>query len=405
MSVSDVLHSLGVPRDAASDGTRVGLHNTGQLRDLLDIGLPPEQRAQHADALLPATITAPDGPPGVSLTHRLLRHVVGNDELSAEDQVQLAPAFPVTAHVTAQPPAAAPMQVNYVWDVSTPDGSLRVVDLPNGLELQDGGCIVARSTPLHFSCTSVVRTGAPPAGYSGDVNILGTTGAPVLTPATPSALAPAASGAPGQCTSDGVAAEGGGNGAPGQQGAPGAPGLTGNNGIASQPATITITGSLNVAGAARQLLMVATQSGTGGPGGDGGAGGPGQPGGNGGNGAICGCTGNAGGAAGPGGKGGPGGPAGYGGDGTDAAGNIAVILPSGIPASVVQVVATPAPPGPPGNPGPGGPGGPPGTPGAPGKNSSAGAPAWAGPAGDPGTSGNPGTHTGAPANVTVANSP
>jgi len=362
VSVSDVLNSFGVPESAARDGTRIGLHNAAQLRDLLDIGLPPEQRAQHADALLGG----------------------------------------ITAHVTAQPPASVPLQVNYVWDVSTPDGSLKVIDLPNDIELQDGGCIMARSTPLHFTCTSFVRAGAPPAGYSGDFNILGTAGAPVPTPVTSSAWNPAASGQPGQCLSTSIAGEGGGDGSPGQQGVPGSPGATGSNGIASQLAAITITGSLNVAGAARNLLVVATQSGPGGQGGDGSPGGPGQPGANG---AICDCTGNGGGAAGPGAKGGTGGPAGDGGNGTDAAGNIAVILPSGVSTSVVQVVATPAPPGQPGSPGLGGPGGPPGTPGAAGKNNPAGAPAAPGTTGGPGARGNPGTHTGAAANVTVTSNP
>ena len=193
MSVSQILSSLGVPEGAASDGTRISLHNPAQLRDLLDIGLPPGQRAQHAEALLDG-VTAPPGQPDVSLAQRLTGHVVGNDELSAEDHAKLAPALPVTAHVTAQPPAAGPKQVNFVWDVSTPDGSLAVIALPNGLELLDGGCIVARATPLHFTCSSLTRTGGPPAGYSGDFNILGRPGAPVATPGAPPApgQAPAA---------------------------------------------------------------------------------------------------------------------------------------------------------------------------------------------------------------------
>ena len=264
VSVSQVLGSLGVPEGTASDGTvdtSINLHNVTQLKDLVDLGLSPEQRAQHAAALLDG-ITAPAGQPGVSLLHRLIGHVVGNDELSQQDHAQLAAALPITAHVTTQvtpggtaqttpdgtdqtaaagtaptaaggtaqtatggtasPPAGPPMQVSAVWDVSTPDGSLRVIDLPNGIELLDGGCIVARSTPLHFTCSSLTRAGAPPAGYSGDFNILGTTGAPVATPAQPPGRAQAPSGAPGTCVSASVAGEGGGNGAPGQQGTAGA---------------------------------------------------------------------------------------------------------------------------------------------------------------------------------------
>ena len=426
MSVSQILSSLGVPEGAASDGTidtRINLHNETQLKELLDIGLSPEQRSQHADALLDG-ITAPAGPPGVPLLHRLIRHVVGNDELSDEDRAQLAPALPITAHVTTQPPTAgtgqkptvgtgqkptvgtgqklAPMQVSSVWDVSTPDGSLRVIDLPNGIELLDGGCIVARSTPLHFTCSSLTRIGGPPAGYSGDFNILGTTGAPVATPPSPPAPGQAPAGAPGQCSSAGIAGEGGGPGSPGQQGTLGAAGLPGNNGIASALATISITQSLLLDRAAKKLLVVATQSGPGGQGGNGGQGGPGQQGGNGGNGATCDCTGNGGGAAGPGGKGGTGGRTGDGGNGVDAAGNITVLVPKGTSTNLVQPVPVPAPPGKPGNPGPGGAGGAPGQPGSAGKNNPPGALAGSGPTGDPGGPGNAGTHTGAPAQVTVA---
>jgi hypothetical protein len=419
VSVSEILSSLGVPEGTASDGTasdgtvqtRINLHNETQLKDLLDIGLSPEQRSQHAGALLDG-ITVPGGQPGVPLLHRLIRHVIGNDELSDEDRAQLAPALPITAHVITQTPVGpppkgaggakpAPMQVDYVWDVSTPDGSLKVIDLPNGIELLPGGCIVARSTPLHFSCTSLLREGSPPAGY-GDFNILGATGAPVPTPPTPPPAAQAAAGAPGQCSSAGIAGEGGGPGSPGlQQGTAGAAGRVGSNGIASAIATISIRNSLAFRVAPKQQLVVATQPGPGGQGGDGGQGGPGQHGGNGGNGATCDCTGNNGGGAGAGGMGGTGGRAGDGGNGTAAAGNIAVLLPRGTSTSVVHAVSTPAPPGQPGNPGPGGPGGAAGQPGAAGKHSTAGATAGPGPAGDPGAPGNAGTHTGAAAQVTV----
>jgi len=427
VSVSQILSNLGVPDGAASDGTlntRINLHNVTQLRDLLDTGLSPEQRAQHADALLDG-ITAPADQPGVALQHRLVRHVVGNDELSEEDRAQLAPALPITAHVTtqppgvgtggksttlgpqppgggtAQPPVGGPMQVNYVWDVSTPDGSLKVIALPNGIELLDGGCIVARSTPLHFTCGSLTRTGGPPAGYSGDFNILGTTGTPAATPPAPLTPDQAPAGAPGQCSSAGIAGQGGGPGAPGQQGTAGAAGLRGHDGIASALASIVIMGSLELSKAAKKALVVATQSGPGGPGGAGGPGGDGGQGGNGGDGATCDCTGSGGGAAGPGGRGGTGGRAGDGGNGVDAAGNITVFLPHGTSASLVQPAPSPAPPGQPGQPGPGGPGGPAGVPGTAGKNNSAGAVAGSGPIGDPGGPGNPGTHTGAAAQVTV----
>ncbi len=256
MSISQTLSSLGVPEGTGvGDGTvqtRISLHNETQLKDLLDNGLSPQQRAQHAGALLDG-ITAPAGQPHVPLLHALIRHVVGNDELSAADRAQLAPAFPITAHVLTQQPAAAPMQVNDVWDVSTPDGTLKVIDLPGGIELQDGGCIVARPTPLHFTCSSFTRTGSPPAGYSGDFNILGSTGAPAPAPPVPPApAAQAPNGAPGECSSAGIAGSGGQPGASGQPGAAGAAGLPGNNGIASAITTITITGKLTLAGATRR---------------------------------------------------------------------------------------------------------------------------------------------------------
>jgi hypothetical protein len=404
MSIEQLLTKLGVPADAGAEGavqTKIMLHNAGQLKDLLDIGLSPAGRAEHAAALLDG-VQVPAGHQDVPLVHKLIGFAVGNDEFSADDHAQLAAALPLTAHVVSAPPTAAPQVVNSVWDVSTPDGSLRVINLPNGLDLQDGGCIVARATPLHFTCSSLTRTGNPPAGYSGDFNIGGRPGTPLLIPFAPSGVGQAQSGAPGQCTSAGVAGDGGGNGSPGQQGTAGQPGGAGNNGIASALATIVIQNALTLE-EARPFLAVATQSGPGGQGGSGGPGGPGQQGGNGGNGATCDCTGNGGGSAGPGGKGGTGGPAGDGGDGSDAAGNILVYLPVTVSTSVVQAVPSPAPPGGPGNPGPGGPGGAPGTAGTAGKNNNAGGTAGSGPIGDPGSPGRSGTHTGAAATITPLN--
>jgi hypothetical protein len=404
MSIEQLLTKLGVPADAGAEGvvqTKIMLHNAGQLKDLLDIGLSPAGRAEHAAALLDG-ISAPAGNQDVPLVHKLIGFAVGNDELSADDHAQLAAALPLTAHVVSAPPTAPPTVVSGVWDVSNTDDSLKVINLSNGLELQDGGCIVARATPLHFTCASLTRTGNPPAGYSGDFNILGRPGTPELTPLAPGGVGQAQSGAPGQCSSAGVAGEGGGNGSPGQQGTAGQPGGAGNNGIASALATIVIQNTLTL-DPARQFLAVATQSGPGGQGGSGGPGGPGQQGGNGGNGATCDCTGNGGGSAGPGGKGGTGGPAGDGGDGADAAGNIFVYLPATVSTSVVQAVPSAAPPGGPGNPGPGGPGGAPGTAGSAGKNNSAGGAAGSGGFGDPGSPGRSGTHTGTSATITALN--
>jgi len=79
MSIRQLLASFGVPGAAASEGTiqtTVSIHNETQLKDLLDIGLPPERRAEHADALLDGVI-APAGNQHVALLHRLLRYAVG----------------------------------------------------------------------------------------------------------------------------------------------------------------------------------------------------------------------------------------------------------------------------------------------------------------------------------------
>jgi hypothetical protein len=401
MSTDKLLNQLGVPADAGAAGAKVLLHNPGQLKDLLDIGLSPAGRAQHAAALLDG-VKAPAGNQAVPLVHKLVGYAVGNDELSADDHAQLAAALPMTAHVVAAQATASPQVVNYVWDVSTTDGSMKVIDLPNGLELQDGGCIVARATPLHFTCASLTRTGNPPSGYSGDFNLLGKPGAAVPTPGPPSGFGQAQSGAPGQCSSVGVAGNGGGNGTSGQQGTTGTAGATGNDGIASALATIVIQNTLTLA-SGRQFLAVATQSGPGGQGGTGGPGGAGQQGGNGGNGATCDCTGNGGGSAGGGGKGGKGGKAGNGGNGVDAAGNILVYLPVTVSTSVVQAVPSQALPGQPGAQGTGGPGGAAGTAGTAGKNNSAGGSAGSGGPGDPGGTGSVGAHTGAAATITALN--
>jgi hypothetical protein len=405
MSVNQLLTELGVPQSASENGvlqTTIMVNNPAQLRTLFDIGLSPERRAEHSDALLDG-IAAPSEHPQVGLVHALMRHAVGNDELSEADRTDLAAAFPLTANIHTQSATAEPMTVNYLWDVSTPDGTAKVIDLPNGIVLQDGGCIVARSTPLLFSCSSLVRTGAPPAGYSGDFNILGTKGAPVPIPPAPGGSGQAQSGTPGQCISNGTAGDGGGNGTTGQQGTTGATGGTGNPGIASSSATITIATALDLSGAATAQLLVATQSGPGGDGGNGGTGGPGQQGGNGGNGVSCGCTGNAGGWAGNGGKGGTGGRAGDGGNGVDAAGNITVYLPVSVSTTVVQAVPLLAPPGLAGSPGGPGTGGAAGTPGAGGKLSGSGGGADTGGPGDPGSSGNPSTIAGNPAAVSAFN--
>src|SRR5664279_4171609 len=47
------------------------------------------------------------------------------DRLDGND---LAAAFPLTANIHTQPATADPLTVNYVWDVSTSDGTAKVID-------------------------------------------------------------------------------------------------------------------------------------------------------------------------------------------------------------------------------------------------------------------------------------
>jgi hypothetical protein len=405
MSIQQLLSAFGVSAVAGDNGlyeTHVLLYDETHLKMLLDMGLPPQRRAEHADALLQGASVAAEKP-AIALLQRLIRYAVGNDLLSDADRQQLATAYPLEAKVSTQVSSSGPLVVNTVWDVSTPDGSLRVIDLPNGIVLEDGGCIVARATPLQFKCTSLSRTGGPPTGYSGDFNILGRKGLPVPTPPTPKAAGQAGSGAPGQCSSAGIAGPGGGNGSEGKQSTAGTGGSTGNPGTPSSATTITITDNLTLTGAKLSSLVVATQSGPGGDGGNGGQGSAGQQGGNGGDGTDCGCTGNGGGSAGPGGKGGTGGLAGQGGEGVDAMAGVVVYVPKSVSTTLVLPLPMPAPPGGPGQPGGGGPGGAPGKPGVAGKNNSAGSIAGSGATGDPGGVNKPGSHTGAAAQVTVLN--
>ena len=73
MSINQLLTELGVPQSASDDGvlqTTIMVNNTAQLRQLFDIGLSPERRAEHADALLDG-IAAPSEYPQVGLLHRL----------------------------------------------------------------------------------------------------------------------------------------------------------------------------------------------------------------------------------------------------------------------------------------------------------------------------------------------
>lgn len=412
MTTISKLKAHGIPASALSGkplDTTLVVYDVDQLRSLLDVGLDAHGRQAHYEALFhgvasiapdsvalatvtPETVTpeaaADDG--GASIANRIAAHVFGNGTLSAGDRAEVAAAFPMPLHVSA---ATGPITVNSRYDLSTPDGSPRVVSFTDVI-LEQGGYFVCESTPLVFTCDTLTRTGT--SGALADFIITGRTGVKPGTPPPPAPASQAASGAPGECSSAGIAGHGGGAGSPGAPGAKGTDGTRGNNGTPSMATTITIQQTLT------GKITVWTQSGPGGPGGDGGQGAQGQQGGNGGNGVTCGCTGNAGGPGGNGGRGGPGGRAGDGGNGVDAAGNIVIRVPT--PDDVPNVTYTPqkAQPGLPGAPGQGGQGGSGGNGSSGGKYNGGGGGGGTGSQGAVGGQGNPGTIAGNAADVTVA---
>ncbi|MFI5062491.1 MAG: hypothetical protein ACHP9Z_00720 [Streptosporangiales bacterium] len=399
MTTIDGLEAHGIPVTALASGgpveTKTVVHDVGQLRSLLDQGLDQQGRQAHYKALFngiqpAATGGAADG--GAALSQRIAAHVVGNADLSDEDRAAIAPAFPLTAHVTAAP---GPLTVSSRYDLSTPDGSVRIASFTD-VTLEQGGYFVCESTPLTFTCTTLTRNGNS-GSSAADFNILGKTGITPPSPPTPAAAGQAAPGTPGQCVGKGIAGDGGGPGSPGAPGTPGTAGANGNPGTPSMPATITIQTALTVT----EQLTIYSQSGPGGQGGNGGAGGPGQQGGDGGNGVTCDCTGNAGGQGGNGGRGGAGGAAGNGGNGIAAAGNIVIRVPSQADVAKVHHTAAAAPPGAAGQPGPGGPGGAGGMGSSGGKNNSGGGQGGSSGPGATGAQGQPGTVSGKAAQITV----
>jgi hypothetical protein len=402
MTTIDRLEANGIPVTAMAGGgvaeTKTVVQDVGQLGSLLDQGLDQQGRQAHFEALFsgiqPAATggaAAAAGDAGAALSQRIAAHVIGNAALSGEDQAAIAPAFPMTAHVTAAP---APLTVSSRYDLSTPDGSPRIAAFTD-VTLEQGGYFVCEATPLTFTCRTLTRTGTS-GSSAADFNVLGKTGATPPAPPTPAAAGQAAAGAPGQCSSAGIAGPGGGPGSPGAAGTPGTAGRAGSPGTPSMPATITIQQRLTAS-----QLTIYCQSGPGGQGGNGGQGGAGQQGGNGGNGVTCDCTGNAGGPGGDGGTGGAGGAAGNGGNGVDTAGNVVIKVPGKPDVATVQPATEPAPPGAAGQPGPGGPGGAGGAGSSGGKNNSGGGPGGHGNPGATGSQGQPGTVSGKAAQITV----
>ena len=402
MTAISKLEAHGIPASALSGKTletTLVVYDVDHLRSLLDLGLDEQGRQGHYEALFngvtsiaPSDKAAPaaadDG--GASIADRIAAHVIGNGTLSAADRAEVAPVFPMTIHVAA---ASGPLAVTSRYDLSTPDGSPRIVSFTD-VTLEQGGYFWCASTPLLFTCNTLTRKGDT-GTTAADFNIVGNAGVKPSTPQTPIAPSQASAGSTGECSSAGIAGPGGGPGNPGGPGTKGGDGTGGNNGTPSMQATITIQQTLT------GNLTVYTQSGPGGPGGDGGQGGPGGQGGNGGNGVTCGCTGNSGGQGGDGGRGGLGGRAGDGGNGVNAAGNIVIRVPGPDDVPKVTSVTTLAPPGDPGAPGQGGPGGAGGSGSSGGKYNGGGSGGGTGGPGAPGGQGSAGSIYGNPAQVTV----
>jgi hypothetical protein len=389
--IIDQLSEFGIPKEVLDKevvDTSVMIYTIQQLSDLLKIG-DDDARAALVAAVFDG-IPAAEGHDG--MPDRVERHVLGGAPLSDGDLEAAERALPLTAHVYA---SSAPVVVNSPWNLSTTDGSIRVVDIQGELQLKDGGFIVCAGTRLQFSCNTLTRTGSAGGPFS-DFNILGVTPPKPGTPVQPSPAAQAQAGSPGQCSSGGIAGSGGQPGTGGATGAEGTAGVRGGDGQPSQWAVITIATQLNAS-----QLTIATQSGAGGTGGDGGQGATGQQGGNGGNGVSCGCTGNGGGSGASGGPGGKGGRAGDGGNGVDAAGNVTVKVPLPADVAKVQPSRAPAAPGQPGSPGLGGGGGAGGNGGSGGKHNDGGSNGGSGGEGSSGDRGSPGTVTGSSAQIIV----
>jgi hypothetical protein len=395
MTTMAQLAPFGVPADLGADQEvpfriEITVFEVEQLKALLDLGLNVDARERHLAALNHDIMTPAD--PDMALISRVEAHVFGNAELSDEDRAAAEEILPISVFVTGAP---GPITISAPYDLSTRDGSISVVTFTD-VTIAQGGYFACEATPLIFDCDTLTRTGTS-GGNFADFNILGRTGASQDTPGPPGFAGQAGSGAPGQCSSKGIAGKGGGDGTVGAQGTKGADGRTGNSGQPSRQATITIKKTLTV----ERQLSIYTHSGPGGRGGNGAQGGPGQQGGNGGSGVTCGCTGNGGGSGQSGGKGGPGGRAGDGGEGVDADKHIAVFVPQ--PADVPKVSWTqgPALPGKAGDPGGGGAGGQPGKGGSGGKDNRGGSDGGSGGPGDQGAFGQPGKHEGKPAEVSV----
>jgi hypothetical protein len=358
------------------------------LKKIFDQGGSVDARNAHVHALFAGVAQGSDAES--VLLRSVHQYVFGNAELSDEERAMVASAFPLTVRSIAAPD----MTIDSQYDLGT-SGTPVVLNIGT-LTINQGGFITIENTALSLTVDNLVRNGNT-GNAAGDINIFGSPGTAAGAGASPSPPGQAQNGAPGTCSSAGVAAGGGGNGSTGATGTVGGVGGTGGNGLPSLPATITITSSIT--GTASQIT-ISTGSGSGGAGGPGGTGAAGGQGGNGGDGVTCGCTGNSGGTGGQGGTGGAGGQGGPGGNAVDAAGNVTVSVPAQFAGMIVPISLV-VQPGAGGAGGPGGPGGAGGGGSSGGKHNGGGSGGGVGAPGAPGSAGQAGTQIGKPATIIV----
>lgn len=314
MDFQSRLQALGIDPSEVKAGPvhkQIEVKDIETLRSVIAVNGDLETRRSRFGAIFGATSKGQDAD-----LRAAEEYVFGlTDDLSTTAQGH-NPAFPVTVYADA----AEALVLDKELDLSTPSGEVRRATYST-VTIKTGGYIVAKATPLDFTCDTLILEAAPPAG-KGHFNILGKKGMEHATFDKPRKPDQTPAGTISNCNAGSV----GGIGNKGTCGTDGTNGARGNNGVPSQLANIEINIALTVTGAVK--LIVATQSGPGGNGQDGQDGGDAGQGGNGGPGAVCGCSGRNGGSGQIGGTGGTGGRAGDGGDGVDAAAHISLMVPA-----------------------------------------------------------------------------
>lgn len=384
-------HSAEHLKAGATVSSVITIPHVDALRDFLDDGSSPEERAARELQIFGSPAKSAEEAPGAEgILRRVHAYVFGNTPLCDHDRERLVQAFPMKVAAVSAP--------NQTYSGPTDLGTSLGLQVFNfgTLTMTNNAYVRIQNTPLQFTVDTYQRQGGgPPSGF-GDFNIFGATGGAGATGPAGGTSTNGGTGSGGNCSSVGISGASGGPGGKGATGSTGTIGGAGNPGLASLYANITITTGIT----GTSNIVVLTRSGTGGVGGTGGAGATGGNGGKGGDGATCDCTGSSAGNGGNGGRGGNGGPGGPGGPGINAGGNVTVQVPSGFISSIIPM-KLPAPGGAGGAGGGGGVGGNPGGGGSGGKhngNGSAGATGGSGTAGATGTQNN---QQGTPADILV----